>query len=102
MSLGPERVERLQTKLYEKAKREPAFRFYSLYDKACWAETLALAYQKAKANRGAPGVDGVTFAGNRSRGKTGKLSFRAAAYLPIFNRLVTRTSNLLLDFVEGA
>ncbi len=61
MSLGPERVERLQTKLYEKAKREPGFRFYSLYDKVCWAETLALAYQKAKANQGAPGVDGVTF-----------------------------------------
>ena len=61
MSLGPERVERLRTKLYEKAKREPGYRFYSLYDKVCWPETLALAYQKAKANKGAPGVDGVRF-----------------------------------------
>lgn len=61
MRLRPEKVERLQTKLYEKAKREPGFRFYSLYDKVCWAETLSQAYQKAKANRGAPGVDGVTF-----------------------------------------
>ena len=61
MRLRPEKVERLQTKLYEKAKREPDFRFYSLYDKVCWAETLAQAYQKAKANRGAPGVDGETF-----------------------------------------
>ncbi len=61
MSLGPERVERLRTKLCEKAKREPSFRFYSLYDKVCWPETLALAYQKAKANKGASGVDGVRF-----------------------------------------
>jgi RNA-directed DNA polymerase len=60
-SLGPERVERLRRKLYEKAKREPGFRFYSLYDKVCWSETLALAYCKAKANRGAPGVDGESF-----------------------------------------
>lgn len=61
MSLGPERVERLRKKLYEKAKREPGFRFYTLYDKVCWPETLAHAYATAKANRGAPGVDGVRF-----------------------------------------
>lgn len=48
-------------KLCEKAKREPSYRFYSLYDKVCWPETLALAYQKAKAKKGAPGVDGVRF-----------------------------------------
>jgi RNA-directed DNA polymerase len=61
MSLEPERVERLRKKLYEKAKREPAFRFYSLYDKVCWPETLARAYRQAKANAGAAGVDGVRF-----------------------------------------
>jgi RNA-directed DNA polymerase len=60
-SLGPERVERLRKKLYEKAKREPDYRFYSLYDKVCWLETLSWAYGKAKANRGAPGVDGLQF-----------------------------------------
>lgn len=60
-SLGPERVERLQRKLYVKAKREPSFRFYSLYDKVCWFETLSLAYRKAKANGGAPGYDGESF-----------------------------------------
>jgi RNA-directed DNA polymerase len=62
MSLEPERVERLRKKLYEKAKREPAFRFYSLYDKVCWEETLSRAYRQAKANAGAAGVDGVRFA----------------------------------------
>lgn len=61
MSLEPDRVERLRKKLYEKAKREPDFRFYSLYDKVCWTETLERAYRQAKANAGAAGVDGVRF-----------------------------------------
>lgn len=61
MSLEPDQVERLRKKLYEKAKREPEFRFYSLYDKVCWAETLYRAYRQAKANAGACGVDGVRF-----------------------------------------
>src|SRR6476660_5886217 len=60
-SLEPDRVERLRKKLYEKAKQEPDFRFYSLYDKVCRAETLARAYRQAKANAGASGVDGVRF-----------------------------------------
>ena len=59
MSLEPDQVERLRKKLYEKAKREPDYRFYTLYDKVCWPETLAQAYRQAKANAGAAGVDGV-------------------------------------------
>ncbi|MGH9381534.1 MAG: group II intron reverse transcriptase/maturase, partial [Thermoanaerobaculia bacterium] len=62
MSLEPERVERLRKKLYEKAKQEPDFRFYTLYDKVYWPETLVRAYAMAKANRGAPGIDGIRFA----------------------------------------
>jgi RNA-directed DNA polymerase len=57
----PEKIETLQRKLYAKAKAEPHYRFYLLYDKVWRADILAHAYALAKANRGAPGVDGVTF-----------------------------------------
>src|SRR6266576_1166581 len=62
MSLAtPERIRSLQRKLYCTAKAEPAFRFYTLYDKICRADILAHAYEVACTNAGAPGVDGRTF-----------------------------------------
>lgn len=57
----PEKIETLQRKLYAKAKAEPGFRFYLLYDKIYRADILTHAHALAKANKGAPGVDGVTF-----------------------------------------
>ena len=62
MSLAtPEKIRILQRKLYCKAKAQPAFRFYGLYDKICRDDILRHAYGLARANAGAPGVDGMSF-----------------------------------------
>src|SRR3954452_15033657 len=75
MSLAtPDSIRKLQRKLYLKAKDEPAFRFYLLHDKICREDILRHAYGLARANKGAPGVDGVTFAMIEAAGREGWLA----------------------------
>jgi len=90
----PEKIKTLQRKLYAKAKAEPSYRFYLLYDKVYRADILAHAYALAKANAGAPGVDGVTFDAIEAAGLEGWLAglaeeLRGRTYRPQPVRRVT-------------
>ncbi|HDR14062.1 MAG TPA: group II intron reverse transcriptase/maturase [Desulfobacteraceae bacterium] len=57
----PDRIRTLQRKLYAKAKQEPAYRFYALYDKIVEEDILSHAWRLVRANGGSPGVDGRSF-----------------------------------------
>ena len=69
MSLATsDNIRTLQRKLYLKAKAEPAFRFYLLYDKIHRVDILRHAYALVRSNKGAPGVDGVSYAAIEASG----------------------------------
>src|SRR4051794_22072520 len=83
----PFKIRMLQRKLYLKAKAEPDYDFYLLYDKIYRDDVLSHAYELAKANKGAPGVDEQTFEQIESEGVTEWLDgigkeLRAKAYKP--------------------
>jgi RNA-directed DNA polymerase len=61
MTKSPVSLQDLRRRIYVKAKAEPTWRFWGLYVHVCKLETLQAAYQMAKSNHGAPGIDGITF-----------------------------------------
>src|SRR3954469_22485210 len=71
MRKAPISLQDLRRRLYVKAKAEPSWRFWGLYVHVCKWETLQQAYLLAKANDGAPGMDGVTFAAVEAGGGGG-------------------------------
>jgi RNA-directed DNA polymerase len=84
MTTTPISLQDLRRRIYAKAKAEPSWRFWGLYVHICTPETLYEAYQLAKANNGAPGVDGVTFEAIEASGLDAFLE-------QIRHELVTRT-----------
>ena len=59
--ITPDEIRILQRKLYTKAKQEPDYRFYALYDKVWRADILMFAYRLVRANKGSPRIDGMNY-----------------------------------------
>lgn len=93
MIKAPVSLQDLRRRIYTKAKAEPAWRFWGLYVHICKMETLRAAYALAKANNGAPGVDGMTFEDIEARGAEAFLmqvreQLTLGTYQPTRNRKV--------------
>jgi RNA-directed DNA polymerase len=73
MIKAPIGLQDLRQRIYIKAKAEPSWRFWGLYVHVCRMETLRAAYEMAKKNNGAPGIDGVTFEAIEAGGVEGFL-----------------------------
>jgi RNA-directed DNA polymerase len=84
MTKAPIGLQDLRRKLYVKAKAKPSWRFWGMFVHVCKLDTLRAAYEMAKRNNGAPGIDGVTFAAIETQGVTDFL-------LQIQNELKQRT-----------
>ena len=86
-------LQDLRRRIYVKAKAEKGWRFWGLYVHVAKRETLRAAYDIAKSNNGAPGIDGVTFEAIEDGGVEGFLGqlrdeLAARTYRPLRNRRV--------------
>ncbi|MBM3610928.1 MAG: group II intron reverse transcriptase/maturase [Alphaproteobacteria bacterium] len=63
-----DKVQRLQRALHVKAKAEPSYRFYTLWDKVCWMDVLRKAYRRCQVNGGSHGIDHETFEDIKNQG----------------------------------
>jgi RNA-directed DNA polymerase len=91
MTKAPVTLQELQRKMYAKAKANPSWRFWGLYVHVCKVDTLYTAYEMAKANDGAPGIDGVTFEAIEETGVDGFIAqlrheLVTFTYRPLRNR----------------
>ena len=91
MTKAPITLQDLRRRIYVKAKAEPSWRFWGLYAHVCKTDTLHAAYSLAKANKGAPGSDGVTFAAIEADGVAGfveqlRAELVTRTYRPMRNR----------------
>jgi RNA-directed DNA polymerase len=68
MIKAPVALQDLRRKIYAKAKADASWRFWGLYVHVCKMETLRTAFDKARENDGAPGIDGVTFTAIEEQG----------------------------------
>ena len=82
MTKASESLQDLRQRIYVKAKTDTSWRFWGLYVHVCKMETLREAYDSAKNNDGAPGIDGVTFEATRPAATRCLLPL----YSPDFNR----------------
>ena len=89
MIKAPIRLQDLRKNLYIKAKAESTWRFWGLYVHVCKMETLQEAYEMAKKNDGAPGIDGVTFEAIEGSG-------RESFLVQIRDELITQTYQPML------
>src|SRR5947209_8197078 len=93
MMKTPIRLQDLRRRIYVKAKAETSWRFWGLFVHVCKVETLCEAYELAKKNDGAPGIDGVTFEAIEEGGVDGFIAqlrdeLVTRRYRPMRNRRV--------------